>query len=57
MLLLAIDWSQFYGGWDVGSVLSAAANGVAPLAPLVAVRIGYRWAFDLLRRLGEFLVR
>ncbi len=40
MLFLAVDWSTYYGGWDVAGVLAACAAGAAPLAAIVVAQLG-----------------
>lgn len=44
--LLAIDWSLYFGGWDMPSVLAACAAGAAPLVGVVALQlaIAVAWA-------------
>lgn len=45
LLPLAIDWSTYYGGWDMNALLAACAAGAAPLSALVVGRIGVWAAF------------
>jgi hypothetical protein len=38
-LLATIDWSAYYGGWDMDSVLAACAAGARPLAVVVVLQL------------------
>jgi hypothetical protein len=43
---LAIDWTLYYGGWDMNALLTACAVGAAPMGAVVVVRVGIGVASD-----------
>ncbi|WP_161668840.1 hypothetical protein [Kallotenue papyrolyticum] len=45
-----IDWSAYFP-YTIGDLIIAAFTGVFALAPLLLVRVGYRWAADILQRI------
>jgi hypothetical protein len=45
---LAVDWSTYFGGWDMTGLLAASAAGAAPLAVLVVARVGIWLAFAVI---------
>lgn len=48
LMPLAIDWSTYYGGWDMPGLLAACAAGAAPLAALVVARVAIWLAFAVI---------
>jgi hypothetical protein len=55
MVALAVDWSLYYGGWDMTGLLAACAAGASPVVGLLTVRMGAWLAFLVLRRLRDFV--
>lgn len=53
-LIIAMDWTPYFGGWDMNGLLAACAAGAAPLGVLVALRVGVFMGFWLLRWLLAF---
>jgi hypothetical protein len=48
--LMVFDWSPYFGAYSVADLLGLAVAGVAFVGPLIVVRLGYRWAFDVVKR-------
>jgi hypothetical protein len=49
LLFPGYDWSPFFGGWDMSSLLAACAAGAAPFAVVVIARVGLWIALDVVR--------
>ena len=49
MIVIAMDWTPYFGGWDMSGLLAACAAGAAPLGAVVALRVGAFFGFRLLR--------
>jgi hypothetical protein len=43
------NWSPYFGGWDMPSLLAACVAGAAPFVAIVAARVGLWIALDVVR--------
>jgi hypothetical protein len=53
-IIYAMDWTPYFGGWDMNGLLAACAAGATPLTALVVLRVGTFFGFRVARWLVGF---